>query len=309
MSLLSNKIVLSGIGALVLLFSIGLFSGDSVSEQNTTPLSQQRTDTTTIILDETSSASVIEAIGESSSIKEQEVSENTQTSEVIDSQTIVEQETRVQESVIKLYSVIKVVDGDTLAIQMDGQSQTIRLIGIDTPETVHPTKPVECFGIEASNKAKEILTGTQVSIETDSTQGTYDKYNRLLAYVILEDGTNFNKFMIKEGYGYEYTYNLPYKYQSEFKSAQQQAEVNKRGLWADGACEEEVITIPVEEPQSTPPPSESISNYICSYNVYNCSDFSTHNEAQTVYESCGGVSNDVHRLDRDKDGLACETLP
>ena len=268
------------IGVLVLLFSVVIFSGDSVSEQDTTLLSQQKVKTTTIIPDETtSSASVIEAVTESSPTKEPEVSENTQISNVITTQPI------EQEPVIKLYSVIKVVDGDTLAIQMDGQSQTIRLIGIDTPETVHPSKPVECFGLEASNKAKEILTGTQVSIETDSTQGAYDRYNRLLAYIILEDGTNFNKLMIEEGYGYEYTYRLPYKYQSEFKSAQQQAEANKRGLWADGACEKESVIVPVEETQSTPPTSESTSNYICGYNAYNCSDFSTHDEAQSVYES------------------------
>lgn len=308
MSLSSNKVVLSGIGVLVFLFAIGLFSDDSVSEQDTSSISQRDTSITTILSDETSSASVIESVMESLPTEDPKISENTQTSEVIDSQPI-EQKTIEQESVIKLYSVVKVVDGDTLAILMNGQSQTIRLIGIDTPETVHPSKPVECFGLEASNKAKEILTGTQVSIETDLIQGTYDRYNRLLAYVILEDGTNFNKFMIEEGYGYEYTYSLPYKYQNEFKSAQQQAEVNKRGLWADGVCEEEVMVAPVEEIESTPPPSQDTSNYICSYNAYNCSDFSTHNEAQTVYEACGGVANDIHRLDRDKDGLACETLP
>ena len=308
MSFVSNKFVLSGIGILVLLVSIGLLSGGNIPE-DTTSVSQEKIDTTAIVSETTSGASVIEAVAGSSPVEEPNVLEDTQISETVSSQPA-EQETAAQVPVVKFYSVIKVVDGDTLAIEMNGQSQTIRLIGIDTPETVHPSKPVECFGVEASNYAKAVLTGAQVSIETDATQSTYDRYNRLLAYIILEDGTNFNKLMIEEGYGYEYTYSLPYKYQSEFQLAQRQAQTNKRGLWADGVCEEEeIIIVPIEETQSTSPPSENTSNYICSYNAYNCSDFSTHNEAQSVYESCGGVANDIHRLDRDKDGLACESLP
>jgi len=220
----------------------------------------------------------------------------------------IEVETTTKIATAKFYSVIKVVDGDTIAIQMDGQSQTIRLIGIDTPETVHPSKPVECFGVEASNKAKNVLAGVKVGIEKDSTQGTYDKYNRLLAYVILEDGTNFNKLMIEEGYAYEYTYNSSYKYQNEFKLAQKQAQTNKLGLWADGVCKKEDVNKPVTI-QQTQPTNQNTGDYTCSADVYNCSDFSTHDEAQNVYELCGGVNNDIHKLDRDNDGLSCESLP
>jgi micrococcal nuclease len=214
---------------------------------------------------------------------------------------------------IELFSIIKVVDGDTLNIDMDEKSQTIRLIGLNTPETVDPRKPVECFGKEASKKATELLSGKKVRIEKDDSQGDYDKYQRLLAYVFLEDGTNFNKWMIENGYGYEYTYDLPYKYQQEFKSAQEQAKSQKRGLWADNVCEPEKsvqITTPTSKPVTAPVQAQPKSGkYICSSNIYNCTDFSTHGEAQEVFESCGGVSNDVHGLDRDKDGLACETLP
>lgn len=210
------------------------------------------------------------------------------------------------------YSVVKVVDGDTLSIRKDGQEVTLRLIGIDTPETVHPSKPVECFGREASHKAKEILSGSEVRIETDTSQGAYDKYDRLLAYVFLKDGTHFNKMMIEEGYAYEYTYNLPYKYQSAFKQAEQEAKISNRGLWAPGACEEKQEETKQNSPQQTSGGS-NLQNVPtknqCSENIYNCSDFSTHNEAQATYEYCGGVANDIHRLDRDKDGKACETLP
>ena len=131
----------------------------------------------------------------------------------------------------KTYKVINVVDGDTIDVDMDGKTQRIRLIGVNTPETVHPEKTVEYFGKEASEYTKKNLTGKTVEIETDDSQDKYDKYGRMLAYVIV-DGKNFNKSLIEDGYAYEYTYNVPYKYQSEFKNAQKNAEKNNKGLWA-----------------------------------------------------------------------------
>ena len=136
-----------------------------------------------------------------------------------------------------LYAVTKVVDGDTIHIDMNGKSETVRLIGINTPETVDPRRPVECFGKEASNKAKELLEEKKIRIETEQSQGERDKYGRLLGYVFREDGLFFNKYMIEEGYAYEYTYRIPYQYQVEFKTAQKEAEANGRGLWATGVCE------------------------------------------------------------------------
>src|SRR3712207_834205 len=92
------------------------------------------------------------------------------------------------------YEVVKVVDGDTLDVKnKEGITERLRLIGINTPETVDPRKPVECFGKEASNRAKTLLHGGTVTLEFDPTQDTRDKYGRLLAYVILPDGTNYNK--------------------------------------------------------------------------------------------------------------------
>lgn len=135
-----------------------------------------------------------------------------------------------------MYRVVKVVDGDTLAVLMDGGSVTLRLIGIDTPETVDPRKPVQCFGKAASDKAKELLTAQTVRLEFDASQGTLDKYGRTLAYVFLADGTFFNQYMISAGYAHEYTFNLPYKYQKEFKEAEKTAREEKKGLWADDTC-------------------------------------------------------------------------
>lgn len=241
-----------------------------------------------------------------SSEKSQEKTTSTNNNSVADvaSNKVIEAtETPTEES----YNVTKVIDGDTINIDLNGVDTTIRLIGIDTPETVDPRKPVQCFGIEASNKAKELLTDKRVRLEKDTTQGDYDKYNRLLVYVYLENGTLVNKELIREGYGREYTYNIPYNYQFEFKEAEDYARTHELGLWAPDACsEEESITPP---PSTIPVQTNTNSNYICSSNMYNCSDFSTHNEAQTAYEMCGGVNNDIHRLDQDKDGIACESLP
>ena len=135
-----------------------------------------------------------------------------------------------------LYRVIRVIDGDTVIIKIGNKAETVRLIGINTPETVDSRRPVECFGIEASIKAKEILSGESVRLEEDKLAGKRDKYGRLLKYIFLENGTNFNEMMIREGYAYEYTYDLPYKYQSEFRQAEKEAKEMKKGLWTQGVC-------------------------------------------------------------------------
>ncbi|MCK9344815.1 MAG: thermonuclease family protein [Candidatus Pacebacteria bacterium] len=229
--------------------------------------------------------------------------------------------TQETKSLSGFYPVTKVIDGDTLSVNMDGTITTLRLIGINTPETVDPRRPVECFGKEASNKSKEMLTGKNVRVVTDASQGTLDKYGRTLAYVFTEDGTNFNEYMIKEGYAYEYTYNTPYQYQKEFKLVQSEAQKSKKGLWADGACGMKNVTTQTKSTTAsaatiftatTVTPTQPIiknSEHICSYNAYNCPSFSTHAEAQAVYEACGGPYTDIHKLDQDKDGKACETLP
>lgn len=147
-----------------------------------------------------------------------------------------ESDTAISNENSELYEVVKVVDGDTVDLLMNGRVKRVRLIGINTPELVDPRREVECFGLEASNKAKAVLQGKLVRIESDKTQADKDKYDRLLRYVFLEDGTNFNELMIKEGYAYEYTYDLPYKYQAEFRIAEQTAKASRAGLWGE-KCE------------------------------------------------------------------------
>jgi len=169
----------------------------------------------------------------------QKTGQNTATLETTgaDSASQISNTTETKNSTAFLYySVVSVVDGDTVKISINGETNTFRLIGMDTPETVDPRKPVQCFGIEASNEAKELLSGKKVRIETDSSQGTYDKYNRMLGYIYREDGLFYNKYMIEQGYAHEYTYNTPYKYQTEFKNAQKEAQANQLGLWSSNTC-------------------------------------------------------------------------
>lgn len=250
----------------------------------------------------------------------------------------------------ELFDVVKVIDGDTITIKMNGKNETIRLIGMDTPETNDSRTGVQCFGKEATAKLKSVI-GERVAIERDEREGERDKYDRLLAYIYNEEGTLLNKYLIAQGYAYEYTYDDPYKYQKEFKAAQADAKAKKRGLWAPDACPEpkkaapaakvvpaqpaaaaaailppteakkESTPEPVQpkeepKPESRPEPKpgpepepESISSYTCSSNKYNCPHFKTQAEAQAVFEQCGGSDNDVHKLDNDKDGQVCESLP
>lgn len=197
----------------------------------------------------------------------------------------------------ELFEVFKVIDGDTMQVIVEGKSQTVRLIGIDTPESVDPRKPVQCFASEASKKAKEILTGKKVWLEADPTQGDKDKYNRYLRYVFLEDNTNVAKMMIFEGYGHQYTYDKPYKYMEEYKQAEIEARVAKRGLWADEAC-----SVTAKPTVVTTTPTNSGTGYTCGSKT-KCGEMSTCDEARYYLDTCG-----VSRLDGDDDGTPCESL-
>lgn len=171
----------------------------------------------------------------------------------------------VQEEVSSTYyTVTNVVDGDTIDVEQNGEELRLRLIGVDTPETVHPSKPVECFGAEASNITRQTLLNQQVTLELDPTQGDMDRYNRALRYVILEDGTNFNKWLIENGYAFEYTYNIPYKYQSEFQAAELTAEIRKNGLWADGVCADFKENVVEDAVEVTPVQTTSYKFYVSS---------------------------------------------
>ena len=122
----------------------------------------------------------------------------------------------------------RVIDGDTIVVDIKGKQEKVRLIGVDTPETKHPKKPVERFGKEAYLFTKEMVEGKEVRLESD--QQRRDRYGRLLAYVYLMDGTFLNAEIIKQGYGFAYT-RYPFKYLEKFRGYEREARENKRGLW------------------------------------------------------------------------------
>ncbi|MDO8604569.1 MAG: thermonuclease family protein [bacterium] len=132
--------------------------------------------------------------------------------------------------------VTRIIDGDTVVIMIEGIPEKVRLIGVDTPETVDPRKTVQCFGKEASAFTRSLLENKNVELKAGPTQGDRDKYGRLLRYVYLLDGTLVNKEIIARGYGHEYTYRLPYQHQTDFRNAERSARESQKGLWANNAC-------------------------------------------------------------------------
>lgn len=197
-----------------------------------------------------------------------------------------------------LHPVANIVDGDTIIVDISGKDETVRLIGVDTPETVHPSKPVQCFGAEASARTKSWLSGRSVTLVTDPSQGERDKYGRLLAYVWRDDGLFVNRSLVSEGFAFEYTYNLPYRYQTEFQAAEASAREGKKGLWADDAC---AASFGTRGGSSVFVPSNP--------NDKDCADFDTQTDAQSYFEAGGGSSTyNFDLLDGDHDGVACESL-
>ena len=129
------------------------------------------------------------------------------------------------------FAVTRVVDGDTVRVLIDGQDTPVRLIGIDTPETVAPNRPVECAGPEASVYAEQLMAGGRVYLELDPSQGTYDSYDRVLAYVWLPDDVMVNLAMLQTGLAEEYTYDDEYTYQQLFRQVEEQAQDDLLGQW------------------------------------------------------------------------------
>ncbi|MDC3417432.1 thermonuclease family protein [Aquibacillus salsiterrae] len=211
-------------------------------------------------------------------------------------------------------TINRVIDGDTVVVSIEGEVKTVRLLLVDTPETVDPSLPVQPFGKEATDFAKEILpTGKKVTIEFDGPKT--DKYNRLLAYLWVGEDIMFNQLLLEEGLArYAYEYDPPYLYQEDLINAQTKARDKEIGIWGiegyvteDGFNKEEQDAVPVAAE------SGSTSNYEGPYDPFgpdkNCSDFNTQDEAQAFFEAAGGPDQDPHNLDGDGNGVVCESLP
>ena len=127
--------------------------------------------------------------------------------------------------------VERVVDGDTLIVRYPGESHTFRLIGVDTPESVHPTRHVQYFGAAASALTRARLDGQTVELAVNPTGDTVDAYGRLLHLVYLDGGGLFNATLIREGDGHSIR-GFDYSMRPEFIALENQARIQGRGLWA-----------------------------------------------------------------------------
>jgi micrococcal nuclease len=125
--------------------------------------------------------------------------------------------------------VVRVVDGDTIRVTIDGQEYALRYIGIDSPETVRPNHPVEWMGPEATAANEALVGGKTVYLEKDVSET--DRYGRLLRYVYLADGTMVNAELVRRGYANSSTYPPDVKHQELLDRAEREAREAGRGLW------------------------------------------------------------------------------
>jgi micrococcal nuclease len=211
-------------------------------------------------------------------------------------------------------TVTRVVDGDTIEIMFKGKEEDVRLLLIDTPETKHPQKPVEAFGPEASQFVKDTLEGKEVGIKVGKEER--DKYNRLLAYVFINEET-IQEMLLRNGLATTaYLYN-DLTMLDEFHKEQDNARNKKIGVWSIPGYahvdhdhgyhyEEEEEVAATTEPE---PEQQTTTNLKYDPNGpdRDCGDFDTQQEAQDFMEASG--PDDPHRLDgNDDDGRACESL-
>ena len=191
--------------------------------------------------------------------------------------------------------VTNIVDGDTIDVQMNGQSFRVRYIGMDTPERG------ELFYNEAREANRQLVEGQTVTMVKDVSET--DRYGRLLRYIYLKDGTFVNAELVRQGYAQVATFPPDVRFQETYLELEREARQAGRGLWGEAAV-----------PLPTAPLPEIVegetAECFCTSNQYNCSYFTTHAAAQACYNFCWQeTGRDVHQLDGDSDKVACESLP
>lgn len=212
-------------------------------------------------------------------------------------------------------TVTKVIDGDTIEVNLNGKIEKVRMILIDTPETVHPNQPVQPYGKEASEFTKKLLLNKEVKLEKDKEDR--DKYNRLLRYIYV-DNQSIQEQLLEKGLARVAVYPPNTKHEQKYQKIQDQAKSKKIGIWAingyvknDGfhpvgnVSQEKKPQLKPTSPSPRPKPQPRTPTY--TGGDKDCKDFSTQLAAQRFYESQG--PGDPHGLDRDGDGIACESLP
>jgi micrococcal nuclease len=161
---------------------------------------------------------------------------------------------------------VRVIDGDTIEVEIDGEVFTLRYIGIDTPETVDPTTPQECFGAEASAANANLVLNKDAELEKDVSDT--DRFGRLLRYVYV-GGELVNERLVRDGYAVSSTFPPDVKHQDRFTAAEREAREAGRGLWAPcgGADRPLVQATPVPtpvpvvatQPPAPPPPPPPVA--------------------------------------------------
>lgn len=210
------------------------------------------------------------------------------------------------------------VDGDTIKVHFEGNVESVRFLLVDTPETSHPRLGKQPFGEEAKAFTTNLVQQAE-TLELEFDIGpTRDKYQRLLAYVYA-DGQSLQEELLKRGLArVAYVYPPSTRYVDPYKALQNQAQQQGIGIWSvenyvqeDGYHKEYVEDETLEEQNE--PKLSTPSIYTGPYDPFgsdkDCSDFDSFKEAQSFFEAAGGPTNDPHRLDGDKNGRACESLP
>ncbi len=202
----------------------------------------------------------------------------------------------VQPANREVVTVTKVVDGDTIEIS---GGRKLRYIGINTPETVDPRRPMQCYGKDASNRNKELVLGKQVELEKDISET--DKFGRLLRYVYVGERM-INEQLVQEGYAYASSYPPDVMHQELFATAQKKARVENRGLWA--SCQ--TAATPIKEQQlplnASMTPAQGSSGFVCDCSK-SCTQITSCEEAYYQLSTCGCKTKD-----NDGDGVPCESL-
>lgn len=221
---------------------------------------------------------------------------------------------------IQTATVTRVIDGDTIEI---AGGKKVRYIGIDTPELKHPSKPVECFSAQATEKNKALVEGKEVRLESDVSET--DRYGRLLRYVYVDD-MFVNDVLVREGFAQASSYPPDVKHQDLFAESERYAVQNELGLWGDVCLIADTSPTPISpvpvatpfvsskaQPQSTPAavpkPTQKLmqqappaTGYSCNCSK-TCPNMSSCEEAYFQLNNCGCSARDG-----DGDGVPCESI-
>jgi micrococcal nuclease len=199
-------------------------------------------------------------------------------------------------------SVVRVVDGDTIVVAYGGKQYKVRYIGMNTPESVDPSSPIEFMGPEASAANKVLVAGKTVVLEKDVSET--DRYDRLLRYVWLTDGaawTLVNLELIKEGFASVSTFPPDVKYVDVYLAAERDAEATAVGLWGDTPIDEptsEVTAKPIAKSSKCHPSYDPCLPIVADLN---CPEVRAMGKAPVTVKG-----PDDYKLDRDGDGIGCE---